>query len=93
LTALATILLFSSCQKEFKNPEPPPDQAIFLTNDKDKQNVLNIKEVSQILKEVYKNPKFFALNRTNLKGEIYNNWPVRERYGDVSFTFNDRTFY
>ena len=36
---------------------------------------------------------FFILNRTNLEGEMHNNWPVRDKSANVSFTLNDRTYF
>jgi hypothetical protein len=36
---------------------------------------------------------FKIRNRMNIEGEMYKNWPVRDRNALVSFTLNDRTFY
>lgn len=40
-----------------------------------------------------KHESFFLLNRTNLEGEMYEGWPVRDKNGPVSWTLNDRTYY
>ncbi len=41
----------------------------------------------------YNRDVFFILNRTNLEGEMKNDWPVRDKNGNVSFTLNDRTYF
>lgn len=46
-----------------------------------------------IKQEEMKRESFFVLNRTNLTGEMYKGWPVRDRTGPVSYTLNDRTYY
>lgn len=46
-----------------------------------------------IKQEEMKRESFFALNRTNLTGEMYQGWPVRDRLGPLSYTLNDRTYY
>jgi hypothetical protein len=40
-----------------------------------------------------KRESFFALNRTNHTGEMYQGWPVIDKTGPVSYTLNDRTYY
>ncbi len=35
---------------------------------------------------------FFPLNRTDLEDEMQNNWPVRAKSADVSYTLQDRTY-
>jgi hypothetical protein len=55
---------------------------------------LNYKSDDAIIKQTnYNRDVFFILNRTNLEGEMYNGWPIRDRTALVSFTLNDRTFY
>lgn len=35
---------------------------------------------------------FFPLNRVDLEGEMQNNWPVRDKNANVSYTLQDRTY-
>ena len=35
---------------------------------------------------------FFPLNRVDLEDEMQNNWPVRDKGADVSYTLQDRTY-
>lgn len=56
--------------------------------------MINFKSDDYIIKQQnYKRDVFFILNRTNLEGQMYNGWPVRDKDADVSFTLNDRTYY
>lgn len=56
--------------------------------------LINFKSDDYIIKQQnYKRDVFFILNRTNLEGQMYNGWPVRDKDADVSFTLNDRTYY
>jgi hypothetical protein len=48
---------------------------------------------SIIKQEEMKRESFFPLNRTNFSGEMYDDWPVRDRTGPLSYTLNDRTYY
>jgi len=40
----------------------------------------------------YTRASFFPLNRTDIEGEMRNNWPVRDKTARVSYTLQDRTF-
>ncbi|MFY7840474.1 MAG: hypothetical protein ACOVP7_09365 [Lacibacter sp.] len=55
---------------------------------------LNFKSDDALIKQTnYNRDVFFILNRTDLEGEMKDGWPVRDRYANVSFTLNDRTYY
>jgi len=55
---------------------------------------ISYKSDDAIIKQTnYNRDVFFILNRTNLEGEIYKSWPVRDRYANVSFTLNDRSYF
>lgn len=55
---------------------------------------ITYKSDDYIIKQInYNRDVFFVLNRTNLEGEMYKGWPVRDRNTAVSFTLNDRTYY
>ncbi|MFL5811147.1 MAG: hypothetical protein ACJ749_16615 [Flavisolibacter sp.] len=55
---------------------------------------INYKSDDAIIKQTNLNRDvFFILNRTNLEGEMHNNWPVRDKTANVSFTLNDRTYF
>lgn len=55
---------------------------------------INYKSDDAIIRQSnYNRDVFFILNRTNLEGEMYEEWPVRDKNGPVSFTLNDRTYF
>ncbi|MCG9899402.1 MAG: hypothetical protein MH132_05335 [Hydrotalea sp.] len=55
---------------------------------------ISFKSDDPIIKQTeMKRESFFALNRTNHTGEMYQGWPVIDKTGPVSYTLNDRTYY
>lgn len=76
LITLATISIFTSCQKEIKNTEAPNENIVFPTTDQQKQTVATVKEVSQILKEVYKNRTAFYEACATIYSGYYNDESV-----------------
>lgn len=66
--ALLTFALVA-CKKEIQIPPPDDASVVFPENDKDKKQVSVIKEVADILKSVYKNPKaYYEVNATIYSG-------------------------
>lgn len=73
---------------------PIPPATIGTTAQRTLGFTINFKSDDALIRQSnYNRDVFFSLNRTNLEGETYNGWPVRDRTGSVSFTLNDRTYY
>lgn len=73
---------------------PIPPATVGTTVERRLGFTINFKSDDPLIRQSnYNRDVFFALNRTNLEGEMYNGWPVRDRTGPVSFTLNDRTYY
>lgn len=75
--------IFFSCKKTNLQNEMPQSPVKFATTEKEKQTVAILKEVSTILKEMYKNPKVFH----EVVATIYSGY-----YGDERVLLRDLLF-